>query len=230
MTTARGAPVRPVAGRRRAGPNRAVLLGAGVVVALLTVVVLVSAGVRLAEDVPHVLAGTMPDTTYAARFVEHPVTAYLHLVPGVLYLLGAPLQLARRVRRRSYPLHRRLGRALLGAGLVSGIFALAFGLPHSFGGGWQAAATAVFGVWFLACLVLAFRAIRRRDVVAHRRWMVRAFVTGLAVGTIRLWIGLFQATGLLDFRDSFAPAFWLAFSLHAAVGEVWLRATPHPRG
>jgi hypothetical protein len=65
----------------------------------------------------------------------------------------------------------------------------------------------VFGVWFLACLVLAFRAIRRDDVVRHRRWKLRAFATGIAVGTIRIWIGLFQATGLLTFEGSFPVAF-----------------------
>lgn len=59
----------------------------------------------------------------------------------------------------------------------------------------------------MACLVLAFRAIRRDDVVAHRRWMIRAFSIGVAVGTIRIWIGVFQATGILSFKDSFGIAF-----------------------
>ena len=63
--------------------------------------------------------------------------------PGVIYLLGAPLQLSRRFRTRHYGVHRRLGRVLLGAALLSGVFALVFGVPFAFGGFWQAAATVV---------------------------------------------------------------------------------------
>ena len=46
---------------------------------------------------------------------------------------------------------------------------------------------------------------------------------GLAVGTIRVWIGLFQAFGLLSFRDSFGVGFWISFVMHAAVAELYLR-------
>ena len=34
-----------------------------------------------------------------------------------------------------------------------------------------------------ACLVLGFAAIRRRDIAAHRAWMIRAYAIGLAAGT-----------------------------------------------
>ena len=34
-----------------------------------------------------------------------------------------------------------------------------------------------------ACLVLGFTAIRRRDIAAHRAWMIRAYAIGLAAGT-----------------------------------------------
>jgi hypothetical protein len=62
----------------------------------------------------------------------------------------------------------------------------------------------VFGLWFLACLVLAVRAIRRDDIVHHRRWMIRAFAIAIGVGTIRIWIGLFQTAALLDSRRASA--------------------------
>ena len=92
----------------------------------------------------------------------------------------------------------------------------------------EAAATAVFGLWFLACLVLAVRAIRLNDIVQHRRWMIRAFAIGIGIGSIRIWLAIFQGTGLLDFASSFGPAFWISFSMHAAAAELWLRAFPNP--
>ena len=45
---------------------------------------------------------------YVERYVENPWRGYLHIAPGVIYLLGAPLQLSRRFRTRHYDVHRRL--------------------------------------------------------------------------------------------------------------------------
>ena len=41
----------------------------------------------------------------------------------------------------------------------------------------------VFGSAMVACLVLGFTAIRRRDIPAHRAWMIRAYAIALAAGT-----------------------------------------------
>jgi uncharacterized membrane protein len=153
--------------------------------------------------------------------------AYLHLVPGAVYLLFAPLQLAYRIRSRHYTFHRRLGRVLATAGIISGVFALIFGGLFSWGGLPEASAAVVFGLWFLTCLVLAVRAIRRDDIVHHRRWMIRAFAIGTGIATTRIWLQLLPLAGL-DFASSFGPAFWISFTLHALVAEFWLRAFPNP--
>lgn len=206
----------------------------GVVIGLLVAIVLVSATIRVVVDWPHILAGTTGDD-FSARYVAHPWLAYLHIAPGVVYLLGAPLQLSRRFRTRHYAVHRRLGRVLLASALVAGVFALVFGVPQAWGGAPEAAATVVFGCWFLVCLVLAFLAIRRQDVRHHRRWMVRAFAVGIGVGTIRVWVGIFEGieqglsggtTPATPDPTMFGVAFWLAFTMHVALGEWWLRRTP----
>ena len=60
--------------------------------------------------------------------------------------------------------------------------------------------------------------------------MIRAFAVGLAVGTIRIWIGLFEAFGVLETQDAFGVAFWISFLLHAAVAELWLFWRPGQTG
>ena len=199
-----------------------------IAVGLLLLVVIFAVGKRFAIDMPNLAAGTMPEDEFDHRYVEQPWLAYLHIVPGVLYLFLAPLQLAYRIRSRHYTFHRRLGRVLATAGMISGVFALIFGGLFSFGGLSEASAAVVFGLWFLTCLVLAVRAIRRDDIVHHRRWMIRAFAIGIGIGTTRIWLALFQVTGLASFESSFGPAFWISFSLHAAAAELWLRAFPNP--
>jgi uncharacterized membrane protein len=215
-----------MSGRAALGTKRlrAVQLTAGV----LIVIMLVSFVKRLFTDLPHLVAGTLPSEVYDRRFVAQPWLAYVHIAPGIVYLLLAPLQLAYRFRSRHYDIHRKLGRVLATLAIISGVFALIFGALFSFGGLPEASATIVFGLWFLACLVLAVRAIRRDDIVHHRRWMIRAFAIAIGVGTIRIWLALFQVAGLLDFPSSFGPAFWISFSIHVLVAELWLRAFPNP--
>jgi hypothetical protein len=66
----------------------------GITVAILILIVFGSVAVRLSVDVPSIAAGTVPDDAYDARFVRHPWLTYLHIGPGVLYMVGATLQLA----------------------------------------------------------------------------------------------------------------------------------------
>lgn len=198
----------------------------GVAVGLIGIV-LVFAGIRLAIDVPNVVRGVVPDeSTFEHRYAVHAWLAYAHILPGVAYLLLAPFQLSRRFRNGSLARHRRLGRVAQVAGVLSGTFAIAFGAVLSFGGPLQAAVSVVFGAWFVLALSVAYRAIRRRDIRTHRRWMIRAFAVGVAVGTIRLWIGLFEGLGILDLREAFGPAFLISFFMHAVAAELWLLWRP----
>ncbi len=208
---------------------------AALAIGALIAIVLGFAAMRVMIDWPNILAGTTPDDDFAMRYVEHPWLAYLHIAPGVVYLIGAPLQLSRRFRTRHYQFHRRFGRVLLVCALVTGVFALLFGVPHAWGGAPEAAATVLFGSWFLLSLVLAYRAIRRGAVAQHRRWMIRAFAVGVGIGTIRIWVGIFVGIeqmlsgGVSESTPSpttFGVAFWLAFTMHVAIGEWWLRRTP----
>jgi hypothetical protein len=64
--------------------------------------------------------------------------------------------------------------------------------------------------------------------VHHRRWMIRAFAIGIGIATTRIWLALFEVTGLGSFESSFGPAFWISFSLHVVAAELWLRAFPNP--
>ena len=210
-------------------PRRLAVI-AVLIAAALAIVVMFIVG-RLTTDIPNLRGGTVPDEPFARNYVAHPWPAYLHIAPGLVYLLGAPFQLSAHFRRRHLTLHRRMGRVLIAFGAFSVVMALFIGISHPFGGWSEGAATVVFGLWFLTCLGVAFAAVRRRDIAEHRRWMIRAFAVATGIATIRLWTGAFIAlhhamTGTEPngpVAETFGLAFWLGLTTNVLVGEWWLR-------
>jgi uncharacterized membrane protein len=147
----------------------------------------------------------------------------------MLFMILGPLQFSSRIRARHLRWHRWSGRVFVVCGLVIGISALvmSFGMP-AIGGVNQAAATTLFGTFFLLALCKAFWHIRRREVALHREWMIRAFSMGLAVAAIRPIIGVFFATSPLTGltpREFFGIAFWIGFVLHLIAAEAWIHTT-----
>jgi uncharacterized membrane protein len=162
-------------------------------------------------------------------FAHYPILTLIHIVPGMLFMILGPLQFRAGIRARHLRWHRWSGRVFVACGLVIGITALvmSFGMP-AIGGVNQAAATTLFGAFFLFALCKAFWHIRRREIALHREWMIRAFAIGLAVATIRPIVGVFFATSPLTGltpREFFGTAFWIGFVLHLIAAEAWIRAT-----
>lgn len=161
-------------------------------------------------------------------FARRPALTLAHIVPGLVFVLLAPVQFMAAVRKRYPALHRWTGRVLLADGLVIGATALIMSPQMAIGGSLETAATFVFGVLFLFALGKAFAAIRARRVAEHRRWMIRAYAIGLGVATVRPIVGVFFATSRfthLTPHDFFGIAFWLGFVLSLAAAEAWIRAT-----
>src|SRR6202795_4939490 len=163
-------------------------------------------------------------------FARHPILTLVHIVPGMLFMILGPLQFSSGIRAPHLRCHRMSGRVFVACGLVIGTSALvmSFGMP-AIGGVNQAAATTLFGGFFLFALCKAFWHIRRREVALHREWMIRAFSIGLAVAAIRPIMGVFFATSPLTGltpREFFGIAFWIGFVLHLIAAEAWIRSTP----
>jgi len=199
-----------------------------VLVGVPVVLIVVFAVRRAAIDVPNLASGAVPDSPTDVAFASHPGLAYAHIIPSLGYLLGAPLQLSRRFRTTDYDRHRRLGRILIASAALGTVFSVIFGLGFAVGGGAEAAAGVIFGTYMICCLAFAIRAIRRADVAGHRRWMIRAFIITIAVGTVRLWVMVLWGSGLMSIEAAFGVGFWAAFLLHLVAAEAWQRRNPAP--
>src|SRR5580765_791659 len=68
------------------------------------------------------------------RYAADRVSALLHILPGGVFLILAPLQFSSRIRSRSIRFHRWSGRILMLAGLIAAAAGLSFGLRIPYGG------------------------------------------------------------------------------------------------
>ncbi|MEQ1758904.1 MAG: DUF2306 domain-containing protein [Vicinamibacterales bacterium] len=193
--------------------------------AVITFCLLIMVGSTLGRII--VIDGGPPGVDgFGIRYARHPLVTFLHIVPGILFLVLAPLQFVSRIRGSRPQVHRWLGRLLLVCGGLSGIGALLLGvrLP-AFGGLTTQVATFVFGITFLVCLGSAYARIRQWQVEAHRAWMIRAFALGLAVATVRITTAVLTLAFALPYPVAFGWSFWIGFSLNLALAELWIRTT-----
>jgi hypothetical protein len=166
------------------------------------------------------------------RFAANPSRTRLHVLTGAVFLLFAPLQLSRRIRVRWPDYHRWSGRLLVVMALVSAIPGFYFGLAVPFAGNGERVPIALFGALFVFAIVRAWVAIRRKNVLLHREWMIRAVALALAVSTVRLLALMLDA--LLTPR-AFSPhaifvlSLWAGWGLTLGAAELWLRHTRRAR-
>ncbi|MDQ4118935.1 MAG: DUF2306 domain-containing protein [Actinomycetota bacterium] len=140
------------------------------------------------------LAGGSVDTPANAHAAAS-VPLIVHAASGTLFTTLGAFQFPTAVRRRGRGTgwHPRVGRLLVPLGLVAGLSALWLTVSYSHPDGGEPllyVLRLIFGVAMVAAVVAGFIAIRRRDVLRHRAWMIRAYAIGLGASTQILTLGV----------------------------------------
>ena len=158
-------------------------------------------------------------TTFATADA-HRAGLYVHVFASSVALIVGPLQFSARLRAARPALHRWLGRCYLGIGILVGGVAGLFVALHAFGGPAARIGFACLALAWLYTGLRAYRAIRARDLAAHRRWMVRNFALTFAAVTLRLWLPASVVSGV-PFELAYAVVAWLCWVPNLAVAE-WM--------
>jgi uncharacterized membrane protein len=148
-----------------------------------------------------------------------------HAFAASLALLLGPTQFWRRLRARRPGLHRVLGRCYLAAGVgLGGVTGLLLA-QHAFGGAWAQAGFSALALAWLGTGAAALAAIRRGDVAAHRRWMLRNFALSLAAVTLRLALPATMLAGV-PLATAYAAVAWLCWVPQVLLLEWTLARRP----
>lgn len=165
------------------------------------------------------------------RFDAFPVAIVVHILGAATFALVGMVQFVPGIRRRHRAWHRRAGRVVAAAGLAvagSALWLTLFYQAQPGTGVLLYVLRLVFSSAMAACLVLGFTAIRRRDITAHRTWLIRAYAIGLAAGTQVFTEGFGGAifgTGVVA-GDLAKGAAWV---VNLAVAEWIIRRPGHTR-
>lgn len=165
---------------------------------------------------------------FDGRFAAHRAATLLHVVPGGLFLLLAPLQFSSRLRTRHVRVHRWSGRLLAIAAITAASTGLYFGLFMPFAGLSESLPIALFGGLSCYTIVKAVVAIRSGQVERHREWMIRSFALALAIATVRVFGAVLDLTATpagLGPRPAFVIAIWAGWLTTVGVAELWIRST-----
>lgn len=141
---------------------------------MLSLVPVAAGGIRVAE-----LTSGAQITPGNARFFAMPVPILVHIISASLYCVVGAFQFA---PRPSW--HRPAGRFIVPCGLaaaLSGMWMTLF-VTHPVGD-LVSGLRLLFGTAMVLSIVLGFVAIRRRDVLKHRAWMIRGYAIGQGAGT-----------------------------------------------
>ncbi len=188
---------------------------------LLLAVVPVLGGILRISD----LAFAEAITAENARFFAAPVPIVIHIAGASLFLLLGAFQFVPNIRRRFPRWHRIAGRVALVAGLcaaLAGIW-MTTTYPAAANPDFLYAVRMTVGTAWAASLVLAFLAIRRRDIARHKEWMIRAYAIAAGAGTTVITFGLWYLMTGEDTPQVSAVAQAAAWGINLAVAERIIR-------
>lgn len=156
------------------------------------------------------------------RFWANSGWVLAHVIGGSAALLMGPLQFWSGLRRRHMSLHRWSGRLYL-AGIAVGS-ATAFHLAFHAAAWTFGVALFTLGIVWLATSAAALIAALRRNIPAHREWMLRSYLVTLAFVTFRLLLEI-PALRALGTRAEVLTTFgWLCWVLPLVGYELFRQA------
>jgi len=159
------------------------------------------------------------------KYNSLPIVMLLHVVPGGLFLLAAPLQLSTWLRRRYAVVHRSLGYLLLLLAIPFALTGLYIGVRDPIFGPVGATGAVFLGVLFIHAGVRAWLAIRAGDRVSHRAWMLRFLALAYGIAVMRAMTMVAFALFPVSMSDIGAALFWIGWIVPALAAEWWIRRT-----
>ena len=155
----------------------------------------------------------------------------VHIVLGASFILLSTTQFSPGLRARYPHWHRSAGKPAMICGFIaglSGVWLVVVYPPSELATPFMDGVRIVIGTALAGSILLAYREVRRRNIAAHRAWMIRAFSLAVAGSTQALIIGVWlAAVGELT-PESATALNTLGFLINIVIAEWRIRAARTP--
>ncbi|TCP55389.1 putative membrane protein [Tumebacillus sp. BK434] len=146
----------------------------------------------------------------------------VHIILAVTAILAGPLGFVKKIRVKRPGLHRLIGKVYIGSILLNILPALYVAL-HATGGIVATAGFFVLSAVWLYTTLKAYTTIRKRQVAAHRRWMIRSYAITLANNSLYV-INLVLEKGFgFEYVTAYVIAVWSCWMVNLFLAESYLK-------
>lgn len=150
-------------------------------------------------------------------FEISPIASYLHLGFGFIAMAVGPFQLNSYLRNRYLSVHRQLGKLYVVAVMISSVAGFLLALK-SYGGLVANVGFAMMAVVWMVSTTMALYFILKKNIVEHRKWMIRSYALTLAGLTLRVYLGL-SFMGGLKFSEFYPVLAWICWVPNVLIVE-----------
>ena len=150
------------------------------------------------------------------------ISFYGHVIFGPIALMSGPFQFWPKFRTKNLAAHRILGKVYVVACLLSGVAGLS-AAQFTPGGSFTQLGFSLLAVSWLYTTTKAYLTIRKKDIAAHQKWMIRSYALTLSAVTLRMYLPILEGIFGLTFIESYQIVGWLCWVPNLIVAEIWMR-------
>lgn len=134
---------------------------------------------------------------------------YIHIAAGALCIGTALIQFSRYLLKKSKAIHRISGKiyvfVVLFLGAPTGLY-MSFFAKGSF---WERALFMFMAGWWFVTTLYGLSTIHKRNVVAHKIWMIRSYAMAMTAVTFRVYHIAFYLLGW-DHLENYEVSLWIS--------------------
>ncbi|MEO1405473.1 MAG: DUF2306 domain-containing protein [Pseudomonadota bacterium] len=173
--------------------------------------------------VPRVLAGPVGAPFFPNWQYGNWIILLIHVATAIPPLLIGPFAFSKRLRAKSLKWHRWIGVTYCVCIWISAVTGVALASANTRGIIAQMGFGGLGITWFTTTW-LAYTTARAKDIVSHRRWMLRSYAVTLAVVSIRPMFLIDVPFGLST-DDWYRMVTWLCWVPNLLIAETYIRIT-----
>ncbi len=154
-------------------------------------------GIMIALNRINMMNNELFEGLFNQRYYQVKTETYIHIIFGLIYLVLAPYLILNRALNHSIRLHRFLGKICFSSGMIVGLYAVI--IHHTMSSGWLLSLNGwLFSVLFLVALFMGFYHVKSKNILSHKKWMIRAFC--IALGSFVV-VRVFSAIAFIAFTE-----------------------------